>query len=141
MKFNYFYKSESQNEIDLESLGNFALLARNDSLEHYILIASTRLGITHIFKYGPFVPDINEMCKIVNCTYKKINFNAMKMQKMIKEFLNNPFTKITQVELIDKMEAIKMCSNIVTHFEDILIENGDDDVNELAEELLGDEEN
>lgn len=140
MRFKYFFTSESQGELDLESIGNFALIGTNDLGASYILIASTRLGITNIFKFGPFVPDIHELPKSVTLTYKKLNFSQLKMQKVIKEFLNNPFAKITNVEQIDKEEALKLCPDINEYFKDILDKAGDDDINSVLEELQEDEE-
>jgi hypothetical protein len=115
MQFDYFRVITSADSIDIEDIGNCCIRAFNDAGAEFILIIESSLGQCRIFNYGPIMVDIDTLPKNVGCFYQRMAFNQPKVAKIIRDFLNNSKYNITQVELIDKEEALKDCRSIIEY--------------------------
>lgn len=122
MDFEYLRVTQSMDVLQIEDIGNCAIKAFNDMGEEYILVISTQLGTTRIFNYGPINPDLDLLPKNVNCSFKRIQFSEFKIQKTIRDFLNNPYANITQAQCVDeKDEVLNDCRSIIEYMkQDIL---------------------
>lgn len=115
MKFEYLKQVVVNADIDIEDIGNCAIKAFNDEGHEYILIVETKLGSSRIFQYGPVIPDMEELPKSTNCSFKRIQFSQSKLIKTIKDFLNNPYASITQVFEVTKEEALEDCVSFIEY--------------------------
>lgn len=100
-------------QLEIDDIGECAILARNDLGEEYYLITTTYMGQTEIIEYGPCIPDIQLLPKSVTYKYNRIDYSEYKIENYIDKFLNkNP---ITFAEVTD-METIKsLIKNMVEH--------------------------
>lgn len=120
MLFEYFTTRVINADIEVENIGDCAIRACNDGGECYYLLIETQLGICRIFTYGPAMPDFDLLPKSVNCSFKRINFNEGKLAKIIKEFLNSPYSNITSAEEIEKEELLEECKDIISYMKQSL---------------------
>ena len=101
--------------MEIEDPGNCAIRAFNDLGLEYIFISQTLLGFTRILTYGPLCVDLNELPTNVNCNYSRKEYNASKVQKAIREFLNQPGAHITQAEEVTVDEALNDCKSLIEY--------------------------
>ena len=115
MEFEYFKQTVVNGNLDVDDIGNCAILATNDEGAQYVLVIDTSLGITRVFNYGPIIPDLDMLPKSVMCSFKRIQFSHTKIVKIIDEFLNNSFAHITTAIVVDKAEALETCRSIIDY--------------------------
>lgn len=115
MEFNYYYDTIAMASIDVEDIGNCAIEAHTDLGEFYYLLIRTNLGISTIVTYGPIVPDIDLLPKVVNCRFERIEFKDTKLVAVINKFLTNPYYKITSANELEYEEAVKNCRDIIDY--------------------------
>lgn len=115
MEFEYFYVQSINASINIDDIGNCAIAAYTDLGEVYYLVIKTLLGTTMVFQYGPLVDGSDILHKSVNCSFKRIGFKESAIQKVITNFLNNPYAKITQAVEITPEEAYENCINIIEY--------------------------
>ena len=113
MEFEYFYVTTVGASVNIDNIGNFALEANDDMGQSYYLVIRTTLGSSRIFQYGPIVTDISLLPKTCSCTFKRIEYSDSKIKKIIDNFLNNPYAKITQAKEIDIVDALDKCVSII----------------------------
>ena len=113
--FEYFFSRMAVGELEVEDIGDCAIEANDDIGNFYYLVIETNLGFTKIFEYGPVRPDFNEMCKSVECTFDRIEFNENKIRKRIQTFLNIPVRNITQAQIVEKEYALDGCKDIIEY--------------------------
>lgn len=113
--FEYFTTVLVNAELEIDDIGNCAIIASNDMGENYCLIIETRLGVTRILNYGPSIIDFDSLPKSVNCSFKRIDYNPTKISKTIREFLNNPYHKITSAKQVGKEEALNVCKDMLNY--------------------------
>ena len=112
MKYQYYQTSSYMGEVDINDESNLAIECANDEFELYYFAISTTMGVATIFKYGPISPDVG----IVNhceCSITKMEWDDVKIPKMIGKFLNDNKLKITQVIEVDKSTALDNCIDLV----------------------------
>lgn len=112
MKFEYFYTTKAEGQLEIESLGNFALQTFNDLGESWVLAVRTDYGRTQVLQYGPFIPEINMPCTPTTSTYRRFEFNESKICDIINKQLNDSYHNITQANLIEYDEALKYIKNM-----------------------------
>lgn len=115
MTFDYFKVTSVYGQLEIEDPGNCAIKALNDDGEEYYLIIDTTLGSSRIFTYGPCVPDLDQLPKSVNCHFLRIIYNNRKINKVIDDFLNDRFAKITSAEVVEAPEILKRCKGLITY--------------------------
>ena len=118
MEFNYYYDTIAMASIDVEDIGNCAIEAHTDLGEFYYLLIRTNLGTSTIVTYGPIVPDIDLLPKVVNCRFERIEFKDTKLVAIINKFLTNPYYKITSAIELEYEEAVKNCRDIIDYVKD-----------------------
>lgn len=104
-KFEYLTKVVVENELEVEDIGECAILANNDLTETWVLIISTELGFTDVFESGPFIGDMEILPKYFSTSYRRLEYSEYKISKIIDKFLNDYSKGITQARVIDKEEA------------------------------------
>lgn len=115
MEFEYYYVKSVNATLDIDDIGNCAIAAYNDlGLVSYLLIKTT-LGNTIIFEYGPLVHDSDVLPKVVDCSFRRIEFNDIAIKKTIRTFLNNPKSQITQAREIPFEEVFENCIDIIDY--------------------------
>lgn len=115
MQFEFDKETISNNLIDIEDLGNFALEATGFLGEVYYLAVKSVSGMSHIFKYGPIIPDIEVLPAEVHCSYNMMDYNQKKLIGIINQFLNMPKAEIKSARLIEFDELLENCRNIAEY--------------------------
>lgn len=113
MKFSYRKVQTSTAEVDIEDIGNFALEAFTDTGECYILIVDTIIGKSRVFTYGPFIPEENVTNGKLEACIEYYPFSPFKLQRQVNNVINNSRANITQVMLVSREDALKLCNNLV----------------------------
>ena len=109
MKFEYFQTVTMNNELDIEDIGQCAIMTTTDVGICNLMIIDTYLGVSRIFTYGPFNPEFEERIN----TYVSVryaDYSEYFLIKTIKNFIN--VQGITQAQCIDRDDAINMCKDI-----------------------------
>ena len=115
MTFEYMMRTVVDASIEIDDPGNCALRANNDSGEEFYLIVKTELGWTEMLTFGPIIPDISQLPRSSSCNYSRIEYSEYKINSAIQKFLNNPYSKITQVMVVDKEEAKSCIKNLADY--------------------------
>ena len=113
--FEYDKELVAHSSIDIEDVGNCALLGYNDNYFEYGLIVKTTMGKSQIITFGPFVPDVDELPDEVNCTYQKIDYNDKKLLSIINLWLNDKKKKLTQVRSVELQECVNSYKNVIEY--------------------------
>ena len=99
MNFEYFYQERATADIDIDDIGNVALIGNTDFGTEFYLIVHTDLGLTATLQYGPSIPDSDELPLAVGYNYQRFEFNESKIIKLITKFINAPgVTQVREVE-------------------------------------------
>lgn len=100
MIFRYSELVTATEELEIEDMGNVALIGTDSLQKEYYLIIQTVLGRTSYIKYGPNIPDLP--CLLDKCDYNYLQFdyNEGKICKLIDKFLN--------AETLSKVEIVTM---------------------------------
>ena len=115
MTFDYFVERTYVAQLEIEDVGNVALVANNDEQMYFYLIIRTTMGSSQIFECGPIVPDVELLPDYTKTEFTRIDFDVKKIDKYIRNFLNNPKNKITNAEIISVEEALNECRDIVDY--------------------------
>lgn len=108
-KFGYNSETVYSKELDIDELGQVCLEAIDSEAMCYYLIIRTSLGQSSIVEYGPLVPDVELLPDITEVKFQRIDFNELRIKKIIKTFLqprNKGKNKIEDVNQISIDEAI-----------------------------------
>lgn len=114
--FDYDKELVAHSSIDIEDIGNCALLGYNDNYFEFGMIIKTTMGKTQIFSFGPFVPDTDMLPDEISCNYQKIDYNEKKIIGIINLWLNDKKKKLTQVKNVDIQECSNAYKNIIEYF-------------------------
>ena len=99
MNFEFFYQEQPTADLEIEDIGNVAIIANNDAGMEYYLILKTDMGLTKSLEYGPSVPDVEDLPMSVTIKYNQFEFSENKIIKMINKFLNsNSITQAREAE-------------------------------------------
>lgn len=114
-EFEYLTRVVVEDSITIEDIGYCAVEACNDLGQFWCLVIKSDLGITEIFETGPVIPDIEELPKNCNWSYKRIAYSDSQLSKIIDKFLNDSYRGITQAREIDMEDAKKYFRNLVDY--------------------------
>lgn len=110
--FEYLYTMQSTGQLDIEDLGNCAVVGYNSTMyTRYILIIKTINGKTKIVISGPHWTEIEEPCAAYSYDFQVFDFSASKIEKIIDKFLNSKFL-IDQAQEVAFEEAIKYIPDV-----------------------------
>ena len=99
-EFEYFYTQQVNGILQVDNIGECCIEACTDMHECYYLIIRTSMGASRVFQYGPIVPESEILEKSCTCSFKRLDFNEIKLGNIIKNFLNKPYANITQAQEI-----------------------------------------
>jgi hypothetical protein len=117
-KFGYSSETIYARELDIDELGQVALEAKDSESMFYYLIIRTALGQSSIVEYGPVVPDIDLLPDFTEIKFQRIEFNEVKLTKIIRSFLaprNKGKNKIEDAIQINVDDAISRGKNILEY--------------------------
>lgn len=139
MTFDYLERVVVDGQLEVDDIGQCAILGRNDLGEEWYLFIKTELGWTEIIEWGPVIPDFDLLPATVNISYNRIEWSSYKIEKTIDKFLNNPKRGITQAQLTDVNEVRHL---LITPIDKVFppeIEDNDElEEDELTNEEQGD---
>lgn len=113
MQYDYLATVQYTGSINIENIGNCCLQALNDFGRMWILSITTNDGITEIIEYGPIQVDIEKLDDEVYYTYRRIQFDMKKIDRIIDMFLNNGKRCISQVLEISFEEAKELIVSMI----------------------------
>ncbi len=134
MTFDYLRRVVVDGQLDVDDMGNCAILGRNDFGEEFYLFTKTELGWVELIEYGPRTPDIQLLPTAITLTYSRFEWNEGKLERLIDKWLNDGKRMISQAELTTHKKIKDLILNPV----DIVLADIDDE--DEFEELLSDEE-
>ena len=101
MTFEYLERVVVEAQIDIENIGDFNLLCRNDIGEEFYMIVRTELGWTELLEYGPYSPDLELLPLNYTVKYSRFEYNQGKLERAIDKFLNDPKRMISQAQIVE----------------------------------------
>ena len=104
--YEYLYEVKATGFLEIENIGECALVANNDFLQEQILIITTELGKTTILKYGPVFVDNVQPPTNVSYTFEEIDYSDYKIDKTIEKFINDAKFRTTQVTVVEIDDAL-----------------------------------
>lgn len=110
--FEYFKELRANDSITLDNIGDCCIKAFNDGGFVFYLMTKTSMGFSKVYQYGPLDSDMN-ICNGYSCSFQQIEYSEKVLSKIIDNFLNDKYRKITQVFECDEQEFIGNCKNIV----------------------------
>ena len=114
-EYQYMYTTAAMGSLLIEDPGNYAVKAFTDAGEEFVLVIRTTLGTTNIFTCGPIAKGVDLLHKSTRCEFKRINYAENKVNTAIRNFLNNPFTNITQAYETTKQDALADCVSLIEY--------------------------
>ena len=112
-RFEYNPEQVLTSSIYVNDIGNCALEA-TDSLDmnHYLVIV-TRAGMTHIYTWGPVVPDIITLPKNYKEAYLFESYKEDKLEKFISSWVLGPKgTDFLEIKQIEQEDALNQCRHV-----------------------------
>lgn len=103
--FSYLYTMQATGFIDVDNIGEVALSIRNDFAQERIIIVTTDLGETTILRFGDRYDsgDVNDSSFLL---MDRMQFNSVKIERIVDKFINDSKFCTTQVIEITKEEAL-----------------------------------
>lgn len=113
MIFDFDLQKVFTQSVQVDDIGNCALRCQNlnNNTEYYI-ITKTIMGKTSLFKYGPRIPDLDELCNGFELVYKKIDYKEQSIAKEINKYINDTFKAINSIDVIEETEALEAFPSI-----------------------------
>lgn len=107
MIFNYQAEVTYAGEIEIENIGEFALLGwEADTGFCYLMIVNSTMGYSNIFIQGPFLYHNSDLLPTgFKQQYFNIPYNEGKIMKQINSFLSNGYKGLSKAELVDFEEG------------------------------------
>ena len=99
MTFEYLQRVLVDAALEIDDIGNCAIIGRNDVGEEFYLLVRTTIGETEVIEYGPCRPDIDLLPTSVILKYDRWEWSEYKLEKRIDKFLNDPKKAISQADL------------------------------------------
>jgi hypothetical protein len=119
MVFEYSVQRTFNESIDVVDIGNAALKCVGSKLDEYYIILKTVMGKVSIVKFGPVIPDLEELLNDFTVSYKKIDYKETAIHKEVDKFINDFRKEITSVEEVTEYEAWQALPVIQRCFENI----------------------
>ena len=113
MTFEYLSRVIVDETIDIDDVGNCAILANDDFANFYGIIIITTLGSTKVFEFGPVRDKGVE--GIPENSYQSLtsfDYDQRKCARAIDKFLNNSHRGITQAVEKEATEVLEYVQNL-----------------------------
>lgn len=112
--FEYLERVVVEAQIDIDNIGDCALLCRNDIGEEFYFLTKSYMGFVEVLEYGPCTPDLDILPFNVQLNYDRFEYSQYKLEKRIDKFLNNPKRAITQAEVSTVPKILQSIRHIPT---------------------------
>ena len=123
MNINYFYKSENQESLEINNIGQCYIEAFTDIGDRYYLSIQTELGFTNVLEFGP-ISELMYKSKIFYINSIEFEFSQSKIAKRIDKFLNTTAGgMITQATLIEKETLVEALNSVVHKAQNMFLVN------------------
>lgn len=110
---NYLPESSFLASVEVDNVGEVALILYNDVGQEWYILHTTSLGWTKIYMFGPLLPDENTLrLKSFSFEYSEMEYNEGKLLKNLERFIQDTKKSITQVFEIDKETVLDRYKNI-----------------------------
>ena len=109
--FEYSAVVQTEEEIDIENIGNCSIIANDVIGKNWCLIIQTSLGFTDIFEFGPMF-ESGELPNSIKFTYNRIPYDDKKISRYISNFLNRKDGVIIQARQVELEEAKSIIINL-----------------------------
>lgn len=104
--FDYMQVITVNAQLEVENIGECAILGRDDMGKEYYIVVTTMMGQTEVVEYGPALPDFAALPPEVTYKYSRFDYSEFKIEKRIEKFLNsNPIT-FAEVRTIDEIRQL-----------------------------------
>lgn len=105
-------------ELDIEELGQVSLKAEDTTGLSYYLVIKTSLGFSSILEFGPLKEDATILPLFYDMTFKRIEFDEVKLKGVIRKFIGprkKMKTDISKVSVITTEEALDSGVNLIDY--------------------------
>lgn len=111
--FEYLYETRSNDNFDIEDIGNVCLQANDSFGKTWYLKIRTELGFCFVYEYGPVdLSTQRVLWNSFNFHYSKIEYKESYLTSIIDKFINEPKREIVQVNEIDIEEFTSILSSL-----------------------------
>lgn len=113
MTFKYLYEMQATGELDVEDIGNCAIIAYNSrQYQRAILIIKTVEGQTRVVTSGPHWVELEQPCLEYTYSYSSFQFSDSKIRRIIDTFLTGTRFYIDQAVTVEQEEALKYIPDV-----------------------------
>ena len=119
MIFEYSVQKTFDQSIDVVDIGNTALRCTSRQMLDYYIVIKTVLGKTFILKFGPIIPDLDNLIEDFAVSYKKIDYKENMISKEIDKFINDYKKDIDTIVEITDYEALQEFPQVVQCFKNL----------------------
>ena len=103
----YLKEVSYMDAVEIDDIGNIALVLYNDAGQEWYLLTTTSLGWTKLYMFGPLLPGVDSLVlKSFSFTYSEIEYREYKIISMLEKFIQDPKKEISQVIEITKEEVL-----------------------------------
>ena len=111
--FEYFKELRANDSLTIDNIGDCCIKAFNDDGQVYYILTKTNLGFTKIYQYGPLYASDFGFGSSYSCSMQSIEYSEKVLFKIIDNFLNDKYKKITQAFECEEQEFISNCKSII----------------------------
>lgn len=113
MTFEYLYETKATGEIDVEDIGNCAIVAYNSRMyQRAVLIIKTVEGESRVVTSGPHWVELEQPCTEYTFSFSSFQFSSNKIEKIIDRFLSGTKFYVDQAEVVEQEEALKYIPDV-----------------------------
>ena len=99
--------------VEVEDIGNVALVMYDDMGHEWYLLTITSLGWTKVYMFGPLMIDVDSLVvKSFSFTYSEIEYRETKLISMMEKFIQDPRKCVTQVLEINRDDVFERYRNL-----------------------------
>ena len=99
--------------VEVEDIGNVALVMYDDMGHEWYLLTITSLGWTKVYMFGPLMIDVDSLVvKSFSFTYSDIEYRETKLISMMEKFIQDPRKCVTQVLEINRDDVFERYRNL-----------------------------
>lgn len=109
----YLPQETFQSSVEIEDIGNVALVMYNDMGYEWYLLTTTSLGWTKFYTFGPLLPNVDKLViKSFYFSYCEVEYRESRLINMIERFVQDPKKFISQVFEIPKEDVLTRFNNL-----------------------------
>lgn len=106
--------------LDIVDAGNACVRCIDKEGVEYYIITKTIMGRTHVLKFGPIMPDMEDyLLNTFSVVYNYVEYKENKIEKEFKMFINDVKKEITEAVCVEPEEALPLIPNVAQLWENI----------------------